>query len=210
MLEFDTLQWLPTHLAKMQEWKEICKAYDYLLSKAMAAADEIYANQFIESLTELGCVIWEKLLNINVTEGETLEDRVQAIKGYLASDLPYTENKLRESLNIAAGIDNATLKVDRQNYGINIELTINTPGIVKSVQEIVYRMRPCNMTVRVGITYKQTNRIYVGWAVKHTKKLYPTDIDAEDPVKDMTVYVNGTALLVDADGSALIKGDING
>lgn len=210
MLEFDTIQWLPTHLAKMQEWKEICKAYDYLLKKAMAAADEIYANQFIDSLTELGCVIWEKLLNINVTDGEVLEDRVQAIKGYLASDLPYTENKLRESLGIAAGVDNVTLKVDRLNYGINIELTINTPGIVKSVQEIVYRMRPCNMTVRVRINYKQTDHIYVGWAVKHTKKLYPTDIDAEDPCKDMTAYVNGTALLTDSDGSVLIKGDING
>ena len=102
-MTFNTIQWLPQHLAEMTEWQEICKAYDYLLDKAFKELDEIYINQFMDSLTDIGCLIWERLLGIATEEGESIEDRRQAIKSYFTGDLPYTENKLREVLGKLAG-----------------------------------------------------------------------------------------------------------
>ena len=203
MLEFNTIHWLPRHLSQMTEWQEICKAYDYLLSQAYGALDEFYANQFLESLTELGCLIWEKLLSITPADGSTIEERRQAIIGRLASDLPYTENKLRESLEAVAGSGNVTLTVTQETYGINVELTISSPSVIEGTQEIVYKMRPANMTVRIGITYKKTDHTYVGMAYKSTKTVTPTDKTPVDPVGDVTLFVYGNDLLTDSYKSPL-------
>lgn len=203
MLEFKTIHWLPRHLARMQEWQAICQAYDYLLSKAYSQFEELYANQFLESLTELGCLIWEKLLNITPSSGSTIETRRQTIIGRLSSDLPYTENKLREALVAAAGSGNVALTVTQEDYGINVELTVNTQSVVENTQEIVYKMRPANMTVRIGITYKKIDEVYIAQAYKHTKTVTPTNTEAVDPLEDYTLFALGDYLLTDTKSSTL-------
>lgn len=197
---YNTIHWLPQHLADMTEWQEICKAYDRLLSKAISAIDEVYANQFIDSLTEMGCLIWEHLLRITITEGETLEERRQAIQSYFVSDLPYTENKLREVLESLAGGDSVTLTVTPSIYELRVDLTINTPNIVENVADIVYKMRPCNLVVRIGIHYKHKDDVYVGFGLKQTKTLYPTDISTSDPIAGYSWYGYEDELLYSPDG----------
>lgn len=205
MMKFHTIHWLPKHLAEMTEWQEICKAYDYLLAKAFADVDEIQANQFFDSLTEIGCLIWERLLGISVTEGETLEERRQAIISYFAGDLPYTENKLRETLNSLAGADNVKLAVTQSTYEIKVDLTISAPSVISNVQDIVYKMRPSNMVVRICINYDNKSKLYVGHAVKNIKTLIPTSPEGGDPVKDLSWYIDTDgALLVDELGRALM------
>lgn len=205
---FKTIHWLPQHLAEMPEWQEICKAYDYLLSKAFADVDEIYANQFLDSLTEIGCLIWERLLGITVTEDETLEERRQAIKSYFIGDLPYTENKLREVLESLAGPDNVKLTVTQSIFELKVDLTINAPNVIGNVEDIVYKMRPSNMIVRICIRYDYQDPVYVGHAIKYTKTLYPTDIETSDPIADLTWYVDhDEALLADTDGSVFISNE---
>ncbi len=204
-MTFHTIEWLPQHLADMKTWQEICKAYDYLLSKTMDHVGEVYANIFLDSLTEVGCLIWEKLLGITVSDGETVEERKQAIKSYFAGDLPYTENKLRETLKSLAGADTVTLTVSQSIYEIKIDLTINTPAIVSNVQDIVYKMRPCNMIVRICIHYEDQNTVYVGHAVKEIKTITPTTKQGGDPISDL-IWLADTdgALLVDDTGGALV------
>jgi len=207
-LEFHTIHWLPQHLAEMREWQEICKAYDYLLAKTFEDVDEIYANQFLDSLTEIGCLLWERLLGITVTEDETLEDRRQAIKSYFIGDLPYTENKLREVLESLAGPENVTLKVTQSIYELRVDLTISTPAVISNVEDIVYKMRPSNMVVRICISYDYKDPVYVGLALKQTKTLYPTDIETSDPIAGLAWYVDhDEALLVDTDGSVFISNE---
>ena len=204
-MTFNTIQWLPRHLAEMTEWQEICKAYDYLLDKAFKELDEIYANQFMDSLTDIGCLIWERLLGIATEEGESIEERRQAIKSYFTGDLPYTENKLREVLGKLAGPEAVTLKVTQSIYEIKIDLTVNAPSTVANVQDIVYKMRPSNMVVRICIHYKQTDDIYVGHAIKQIKTLTPDTMTGGNPAENWSWYTDDSDLLVDENGSALAK-----
>ena len=205
MIEFNTIHWLPRHLSQMHEWQEICKAYDYLLGKAYESMDVLYANQFIESLTELGCLIWEKILDISIEDGATIAERRQNIIARLSSDLPYTENKLREALTATAGSENVTLTVTQEEYGINVELTINAPNIIAETQKIVYKMRPANMAVRIGITYKKIDPIYVAQAYKHTKIVTPTNTEATDPLTGYTLFTLGNMLLTNSYGNTLAE-----
>nr|DAZ65525.1 MAG TPA: tail protein [Caudoviricetes sp.] len=204
-MTFNTIQWLPQHLAEMTEWQEICKAYDYLLDKAFKELDEIYANQFMDSLTDIGCLIWERLLGIATEEGESIEERRQAIKSYFTGDLPYTENKIREVLGKLAGPEAVMLKVTQSIYEIKIDLTVNAPSTVANVQDIVYKMRPSNMVVRICIHYKQTDDIYVGHAIKQIKTLTPDTMTGGNPSESWSWYTDGGDLLVDENGSVLAE-----
>lgn len=204
-MTFNTIQWLPQHLAEMTEWQEICKAYDYLLDKAFKELDEIYANQFMDSLTDIGCLIWERLLGIATEEGESIEERRQAIKSYFTGDLPYTENKIREVLGKLAGPEAVMLKVTQSIYEIKIDLTVNAPSTVANVQDIVYKMRPSNMVVRICIHYKQTDDIYVGHAIKQIKTLTPDTMTGGNPSESWSWYTDGGGLLVDENGSVLAE-----
>lgn len=204
-MTFNTIQWLPQHLAEMTEWQEICKAYDYLLDKAFKELDEIYANQFMDSLTDIGCLIWERLLGIATEEGESIEERRQAIKSYFTGDLPYTENKIREILGKLAGPEAVMLKVTQSIYEIKIDLTVNAPSTVANVQDIVYKMRPSNMVVRICIHYKQTDDIYVGHAIKQIKTLTPDTMTGGNPSESWSWYTDGGDLLVDENGSVLAE-----
>lgn len=204
-MTFNTIQWLPQHLAEMTEWQEICKAYDYLLDKAFKELDEIYANQFMDSLTDIGCLIWERLLGIATEEGESIEERRQAIKSYFTGDLPYTENKIREVLGKLAGPEAVMLKVTQSIYEVKIDLTVNAPSTVANVQDIVYKMRPSNMVVRICIHYKQTDDIYVGHAIKQIKTLTPDTMTGGNPSESWSWYTDGGDLLVDENGSVLAE-----
>ena len=204
-MTFNTIQWLPQHFAEMTEWQEICKAYDYLLDKAFKELDEIYANQFMDSLTDIGCLIWERLLGIATEEGESIKARKQAIKSYFTGDLPYTENKLREVLGKLAGPEAVTLKVTQSIYEIKIDLTVNAPSTVANVQDIVYKMRPSNMVVRICFHYKQTDDIYVGHAIKQIKTLTPDTMTGGNPSESWSWYTDGGDLLVDENGSVLAE-----
>ena len=205
-MTFNTIHWLPPHLAEMTVWQEICRAYDYLLSRAFEALDEVYANQFLDSLTEIGCLIWENLLGITAVPGASLEERRRTIKSYLNSDLPYTENKLREVLESLAGDDAVSLKVTQSEYEIKIDLLVSTPSVIAGAKEIVYKMRPANMIVRILIHYDRTVPLYVGHAIRHTKVLYPTDFSVVDPTANLTYFVDGDgALLIDIDKSIFIE-----
>ncbi len=203
MIEFNTIHWLPRHLAEMTEWQEICKAYDIMLSKAFSAMDLVQSNQYLESLTEVGCEIWERLLGITPASDSSIEARRQAIIGRLSSDLPYTEVKLREALEATAGSGNVTLTVSPESYGISIELSINDPSIIGEAQSIAYKMRPANMTVRIGVTYSKTDKVYLGNAYKHTKVVAPTNTPSVDPLEDVTLFSYSGKLLTDSYGDPL-------
>lgn len=205
-LTFHTIHWLPQHLAQMPEWQEICRAYDYLFSKQFEAIDEIYRNQFLDSLTEIGCLIWERFLGVSVEPDETLEERRQAINSYFVGNLPYTENKLRETLERLVGPDGVTLTVTQSIYEIKVDLTVNAPATLSNVQDIVYKMRPSNMIVRICIHYTDVSEIFVGLAIKQIKTLTPTSPTGGDPIAGKAWLVDtDSALLVDETGGALYE-----
>ena len=202
----NTIRWLPQHLAQMPEWKEICHAYDHLLSEAFSAVDEVYANQFLDSMTEIGCLIWERLLNITITENETIEERRQAIRTYILGDLPYTENKLRETLENIAGEKAVKVTVTQTEYELKIDLAVNAPATILGVQDIVYKMRPCNMIVRICVHYEGKNQMYVGHAIKQIKVLKPTNQEGGNPISGSIWYADSdSALLTDENGNVLVE-----
>ena len=66
------------------------------------------------------CAYWERILKIHLTGYETLDDRRKNIKGYWASGLPYTKNKVWEFLDATTGMGNYEFQADTKKKNIQV------------------------------------------------------------------------------------------
>lgn len=151
----DTLHWFPLHIQNMDAFKEVAKAYDYLLKIAADDISIVLDNQFLDTLTEEGVALRERILGIVPGPTDSLEERRQRIKGYYASDLPYTENKLDDVLSAMCGPDNYSLDVDGSTYSIVVKIKLNAINLVNNVYDVLYRMKPSNMMLTVILMYNR-------------------------------------------------------
>lgn len=158
MMETDTIHWFPRHIAEIREFKEIAKAYDYLLSQVAADMQKVFNNEFLETLDVDGCLMHERILGITANTLDSVEDRRNRIKGYYASDLPYTEKKLDSALHTMCGKDGFTMIVDEPDYQVDIQIRLNSMNLVANVYEIARKMIPANMILHVNIIYNVHQR----------------------------------------------------
>ena len=157
MIEFNTIHWLPKHLARMEEWKEICAAYDVLLSEAWQALDDLHANMSLTELTESGCEMWEKLLGIIPGKSDTLEERRYRIQTYWTQELPYTLPKLEEMLKHLCDDGNFHIINDTRNYRLTIKLGISNENNYADVVDLLERVLPANLERATLIMFNTYN-----------------------------------------------------
>lgn len=153
MMDMNTIHWFPTHISEMAEFREIAKAYDYLLQQAFDSLQKVLNNEFLETLDEDGCEMQERILGITVNVMDTIEERRRRIRGYYASDLPYTENKVKQVLTAMCGQDGFEMIVNSAIYQVDIQIRLNSMNLVNNVREITRKMIPANMVVNVNIIY---------------------------------------------------------
>ena len=153
MAEFNTIHWLPKHLARMREWQEICKAYDYLLNQAWQALDDLHANMSIGDLTEAGCEMWESLLGIIPNKTDTLEERRYRIQTWWTQELPYTLPKLNEMLEALCGAGNYDIVMDNRHYRITIKLGLSNQENYSDVESLLERVLPANLIRTILIMF---------------------------------------------------------
>lgn len=110
------------------------------------------------------------------------------------------------------------IEVNEEDNSVDLTVTLElTSSVVKYFPDYAQFMRIlenfipfyCNLFVVYNYRYddsKDAFHLYVGHAVKHIEKLYPTNIETHDPMDDITYYENSfsDALLFD-DGSVIIE-----
>lgn len=158
MIEVDTLQYLPLHIAEIEEFKKIAKTYDKYLRLAWASLQREELNRILATMDESECIQWEELLHIVVNPADSLEDRVNRIRGYHVSDLPYTVNKLDEVLKVVCGADNYKLKVDNSKYLIDCGVKLVSIPMIDVVADLIRKRAPANMLVNVYALFNRWER----------------------------------------------------
>ena len=92
-------------------------------------------------------------MGITVNVMDTIEERRRRIRGYYASDLPYTENKVKQVLTAMCGQDGFEMIVNSAIYQVDIQIRLNSMNLVNNVREITRKMIPANMVENVNIIY---------------------------------------------------------
>lgn len=149
----NTELFFPEHIADMREFKELAGSYDKSLQPLWKVFDSIYKNRFFDTLDEEGCARHEKFLGISANPIDELDDRRRRIKGYYTSNLPYTEKKMNEVLTAMCGEDGYDLVIDKRLKTITVNIKLNSISLVNNVEELMKRMRPCDMVLAVEIIY---------------------------------------------------------
>lgn len=158
MIEVDTRQYLPLHIAEIDEFKKIAKTYDEFLKLAWASLQKEELNRVLATMDESECAQWEQLLGIVINPADSLEDRVNRIRGYHVSDLPYTYNKLDEVLKLVCGGDNYKLKVDNSRQIVDCGVKIVSIQMIDVIFDLIRKRVPANMLVNVYALFNRWER----------------------------------------------------
>jgi hypothetical protein len=94
------------------EFMAIADAQQPEIENAWAALDLVMKNQFIDTATEDGVVIWEQELNIMPLSTDTLDERKQRIKAAWLYGVVYTYNWLVDWIKTSCGNDNPPPTID--------------------------------------------------------------------------------------------------
>lgn len=157
-MNVDTEQYLPLHIAEIEEFKKIAKTYDEYLKLVWQSLKREELNRVLATMDETECEQWEKLLNIVINPADGLEDRVNRIRGYHVSDLPYTFNKLDEVLKLVCGADNYKLKVDNSRQVIECGVKIVSIQMIDVIFDLIRKRVPANMLVNVYALFNRWER----------------------------------------------------
>ena len=140
---------------EMREFQALAVLEDTELLQVWQSTQEVWANQFLDSLMETGCARWEKILVIQPKLSDTLEVRRFRIKTRLNEDLPYTYRVLEQALEALCGSGNYALVLKPQTYSLKILLELTIKKLVDEVEAMARRMVPANMVLEVLLRYNQ-------------------------------------------------------
>lgn len=157
-MNVDTEQYLPLHIAEIEEFKKITKTYDEYLKLVWQLLKKEELNRVLATMDETECEQWEKLLNIVINPADSLEDRVNRIRGYHVSDLPYTYNKLDEVLKLVCGGDNYKFKVDNSKQLVDCGVKIVSIQMIDVIFDLIRKRVPANMLVNVYALFNRWER----------------------------------------------------
>ena len=157
-MNVETEKYLPLHIAEMEEFKKIAKTYDKYLKLVWQSLKREELNRVLATMDEAECEQWERLLNIVINPADSLEDRVNRIRGYHVSDLPYTYNKLDEVLKLVCGGDNYKLKVDNSKQLVDCGVKIVSIQMIDVIFDLIRKRVPANMLVNVYALFNRWER----------------------------------------------------
>lgn len=155
MINVDILNYLPLHIAEIDEFQRISKVYDKYLRLIWQTFDKEELNRFLATMDEDECLRWESLLQIVPSPNDTLEDRVNRIRGYHISDLPYTPNKLDEVLKVICGAGNYTININAEKFLVDCGIKLVSVPMIKVVEDMIRKRVPANMSVNVYALYNR-------------------------------------------------------
>ena len=155
MMEVKTIQYLPGHISSIEEYRQICEAYDAELKNIWDALGLQLKNLDMEQMDSDTCDRWASLLGITFLPDGTLADKRRIIRGKMASGLPYTEPKIKEVIASMVGEDFYVWDLDRQGKKLRVGILLAEVLNVGAVQEIVRAMAPADVIVDVYIYYNR-------------------------------------------------------
>ena len=145
----------PLIIKDYREFKEIAEIENTILTDCWSSSNNVFLDQFIETLTDNGCKRWEKILNIQPKGTDTLEVRRFRIKSRINEDLPYTYNALVNVLNSLCGEGQYTINLYNNEYRLKILIELTAKKLFDEVESTVKRMIPANLILEVDLRYNQ-------------------------------------------------------
>ena len=151
----NVIHYFPPHIANIEEFKRIAKVYDAQLKQVGVELDRMEDNRHFDSMGASECTYWEKIMQINLTGEETLEDRRRNIKGRWVSSRPYTSRKFKEVLDAMVGEEYYKFEINPKEKYLKVSLMLEAISKDGYIYDLMRAMAPADMVVSVEIIFNK-------------------------------------------------------
>lgn len=155
-------QYMPAYYDGIREMNELLNIEDRLFSSYSIEFDKVKANQFIMTADIDGIEIYERILGITATTGETLGFRRLRALSRWVDIVPYTHNALYSKIARLQGNENFQIIYDQQKYKITVITSLTIFGQVEELINTLDYMLPANLIKSHvnDIRYEATGYLY--------------------------------------------------
>lgn len=159
MNSFDMLynRQLPQYFRPIAEFKEIMKAYGYVLDALDANVSQAGANNQIQTADGATIAQWERWLGITYKFGDDLDFRRQRILQKFNNVAPFSIGFLRNQLTELYGENGYTLDVSSENLTLKIDVTSDRYGAIDLLYDLLWDVVPAH--VKIIANQETTNDI---------------------------------------------------
>lgn len=155
-------QYMPAYYDGVREMNELLNVEDELFSKFSIEFDKLKANQFIMTADLDGIEIYERILGITATTGESLDFRRSRALNRWVDIVPYTHNALYSKIARLQGNENFQIIYDQKKYKITVITSLTIFGQVEELINTLDYMLPANLIKSHvnNIRYEATGYLY--------------------------------------------------
>ena len=143
----DIIKYLPFFMQEYLEMQEITKTEDVEFNWLIETLMKMLDNQFITTCDEEGIARFEKVLDTLPYPNDSLEQRINRVLFLWNSKVPYTMRTLKSMLETLCGKDKYNVELIAKDYEILIETYFNDTNMINSLNEMLARVLPANLTV---------------------------------------------------------------
>lgn len=145
--------YLPPFMRDFHQMHQIMTVEQPEVDGLWNACGNVMSDQFVMDATENGVRRWERLVGVTPRDTDTLDERKFRILTVMNQKLPYTMNRLKETLTTICGAGNFHIELNAAEYHIEIKLALTNVNNYQEVVDLLSNMIPANMTQWVQIMY---------------------------------------------------------
>lgn len=148
------IDYLPGIMQNYEEIKQIMQAEQPTVEALWNACDSLLREAFVQTETEVGAGRWEKILEIQPKDTDTLEVRNFRIKGKLVEDIPYSEPVFERMLAALCGENGFTKKITSENgLTMSIRVALTAKELKQEVDALADRIVPAHFILDIQLMY---------------------------------------------------------
>lgn len=137
---------LPDWYAGLQDYQNLCAAEQPLFDDAQAAASQVLANFFCQTMDVSTTQQWEQALNIAANpSAESLDFRRQRVINRISTKPPFTLQFLYNKLDELVGPGLWSVDVDYANYTLYITTNAEPQAYSQEVEFTINRIKPAHI-----------------------------------------------------------------
>lgn len=166
----NTINYLPTFLRNVKEYKEICNAEDIEFEKLDNRLDEIINEIAVDTANGYGLERYEKIFNI-VNNTTDIDERRFKIKSKLINQLPFNMKWLDNKLKNLVGDGNYKITLDAEKYTITVQISHIFPDIVDVMTNDLREQLSANLVIIVNLFRTEMAKLYYGGVIHVGKNI---------------------------------------
>ena len=143
------VEYLPHIFKDILDYRALANSAGIELSPLYEKVRTMLEDQFIATASPEIVAKWESYLGITPGANNTLDERKFRILARLSDTPPYTDKYLENRLTELCGKDNWRIFRDYANYGLTVEISMNSEANTDTVAKIVKALVPANLDLVV-------------------------------------------------------------